>query len=90
MLVHVFTLDEGSETRAYFNSNMRLIFALWAIFTASHFIYKFGEFHTAQYLRAGYILLLGAFAVFRKTWLIYLGILLWLAGLYVRAFTMIS
>ena len=55
MLVHVFTPDEGSETRAYFNSNMRLIFLLWALFTASHFIYSIAGLHEAQLLRLGYM-----------------------------------
>ena len=88
MVVNVFTPDEGSQTREYFHRNLRLIFALTACFIASHFIYNFDEHFSAQYLRIAYILLLTAVAVFRKKWLIYLSVLLWLAGLFGRAFTM--
>ena len=90
MLVNVFTPDEGSKTRLYFDRNMRLIFSLWALFVASHFIYSFNDYYASHYLRILFALNLIAVAVFRKQWLIYLGIALWIASFSVRAFTMIS
>jgi len=90
MLVNVFTPDEGSKTRAYFDRNMRLIFSLWALFVASHFIYTFNEGNTANYLRVGFMIVLIAVAFFKKKWLIYLGVVLWGVSLYIRAFTTVS
>ena len=90
MLVNVFTPDEGSETRVYFNRNMRLIFSLWALFVASHFIYTFNEGNITNYLRIGFFMVLLAAALFRKQWIIYMTIILWFASFFVRAFTMIS
>jgi uncharacterized membrane protein len=88
MLVNVFTPDEGRKTREYFNKNMRLIFALMALFVLSHFVYSFDEHYSAHYIRIVYVILLSAVAVFRKKWLIYIALLLWVVGLYSRAFTM--
>ena len=90
MVVNVFTPDEGTETRPYFEKNMRLIFTLMAFFVASHFIYSFNEIYVSHYIRILFIFLLLAIAYFRKEWLIYLGIVLWLTGLYLRAFTMVA
>ena len=90
MLVNVFTPDDGSKTRAYFERNMRLIFSLWALFVASHIIYSFNEYEASHYIRVVFILNLVAVAIFRKQWLIYLGIALWIASFSVRAFTTIS
>ena len=90
MLVNVFTPDEGSKTREYFEQNMRLIFFLWAFFVASHFFYGFNDNYTFQYIRIGFIILLLAVVFFRKKWLIYLSIALWLASFLVRAFEMIT
>ena len=90
MLVNVFTPDEGTKTRAYFDRNMRLIFSLWALFVASHFIYAFNENFASNYIRIGFFVILLAVALFRRYWLIYLGIVLWLASFSIRAFTMIS
>ena len=90
MLVNVFTPDEGRKTREYFYKNMRLIFYLWAAFVASHFIYTFNESNASNYLRVGFIIVLVSTALFRKHWIIYLGIALWIASFSVRAFAMIS
>lgn len=90
MLANVFTPDEGDNTRDYFNRNMRLIFTMWALFVASHFIYTFNENYASHYLRIVFVIILVAVALFRKTWIIYLGIALWAASFFIRAFTMIS
>ena len=90
VLVNVFTPDEGSKTRVYFNNNMSLIFSLWALFVASHFIYSFKENYVSDYIRFGFIVILLAVAIFRKYWIIYIAVALWIASFFIRAFMMIS
>ncbi len=84
MVVHVFTPDEGTQTKAYLFENAQLIFTLMALFVASHYFYTFEENAGITYQRALFILLLLATAYFRKEWMMYLLASLWVIGLLMR------
>lgn len=84
MVVNVFTPDKGSETNLYFIKNLRLIFVLMAVFTASHFLYAFNEHPVSQYVRILFIILSIAVAIFKRNWLIYLSLALWFSGFLLR------
>lgn len=90
MVVNVFTPDEGSPTRDYFEKNIRLMFILITLFVASHFLYSFDEQHGQQYFRIAMVLLLSAIAIFKKQWLMYLVVGLWLIGLVNKGSMLVS
>jgi hypothetical protein len=80
LVVNIFTPDEGSNTEAYFNENVRLIFILITLFVASHFLYEFDEKHWQGYMRIVFIVLLLSIAIFRKRWIMYLVAVIWFLG----------
>lgn len=90
MVVHVFTPDSGTQTKAYLFEHAGLIFSLTALFVASHYLYVFDEKAMVSYLRIIFILLLLATAYFRKEWMMYLLVAFWLVGLLQRGSMMVA
>ncbi len=82
MVTNIFTPDQGTNTRTYFDERLSLICSIAAIFVASHFFY---DLKGLNYIRVIMILLLILLAVFRKKWLIYVLGGVWLVGFVLRA-----
>lgn len=75
--VNIFTPEKEDDTEVYFKENMRIFFALIALFIASHFFFKFEEINMISIIRIILILWILLTGVFRKTWMVYVFVALW-------------
>ncbi len=82
--VNIFTPEKEDDTETYFKENMPVFFTLMSFFIASHFFFRYEE-SGAVFL--GRIILIVWFlltGIFRKIWMVYVIIVLWLLMLMTR------
>lgn len=85
LTVIFFTPDEGDETKAYFMKNMPVFLSLFALFTASHFLFDFSETKSMLALRILGILIILLTGLMRKKWMVYLIGVLWILSLIMKS-----
>lgn len=76
-----FTPDEGSDTKEYFIKHMPVFNTLFALYVASHFMHEFNEPVIFTLIRIIGIIIILASGLFRKTWLIYVFMVIWILSL---------
>lgn len=78
LMVNVFTPENQYETKEYFNKNISTCLYLMAAFVASHFLFQFDEptmTVIGRLISMGVILIT---AIFKRTWMIYALVGVWL------------
>ncbi len=78
IMVNVFTPDTGFTTRTYFMNRMRLFYILFALMLASHFLFDHQETQYAHFIRIFLIAYVILIAIFRKIWMTYILVGLWI------------
>ena len=85
IVVNIFTPDPGSDTKTYFINRMLLFFVLFAVFLASQYLYELNETSDIHILRLVVIICLLINGLFyRKIWLTYSILILWILGIILR------
>ena len=85
MVTNVFTPDKGSDTKEYFIERMPLFFILLALFFGSQFFYDLHESNYLHILRLlAIVILIIAGLFYRKVWLTYVIVAIWLAAVIIR------
>ena len=82
MAVSALTPDSADrDTKDYFEKRITIVFALLAVFIASHFLPAYGVTVTMNYARVAAVVICVSIAVTRKVWLVYVLGGLWFLGL---------
>ena len=84
MITQAFTPEKGDDTKSYFVRQRKIVFILYAVFVASHFLHPFDESFIVNSFRIALIgfMLLVAFSKSDK--MIYVVIIFWLMSLFTR------
>lgn len=82
--VYIFTPEKEDDTEVYFKENMPIFFSLISLFVGSHFLFKFDELAIMYIARIVLIIWLLLTGIFRKTWMVYVFVAIWLVLLIKR------
>ena len=85
MITNVFTPDKGTDTKEYFIRRMPLFFILLALFFGSQFLFDLNESPVVHFLRLvviGILIVAGLF--YRKIWVTYVLVAIWLIAIIIR------
>ena len=85
MITNVFTPDKGADTKEYFIKKMPVFFILLALFFGSQFLYDLHESNNLHIIRLVVIgLLIGTGLFYRKIWVTYVFVAIWLVAVIIR------
>lgn len=75
---------DTQDTKTYFDGRLTIVFGLIAVFIASHFLPAIHAGSGLQYTRFAAIALCLVVAITRRPWLVYVLVVLWIAGIVAR------
>ena len=85
MITNVFTPDKGADTKEYFIKKMPVFFILLALFFGSQFLFDLHESNNLHIIRLvviGLLIVSGLF--YRKVWVTYVFVAIWLIAIIIR------